>query len=254
MQNRYTGDIGDFGKYGLLRALCGEDLSLGVVWYLYPDGKGNGDGSHIGYLWPEAKNSNELRTCDPPLYDALGDLVCGGNRSVAAVRERGVLPAGTTFYEEPLSFSEMPWRGPKTEQARLGHREEWLQGALSQIQDCDVVFADPDNGLEAKSVKLHEKEGPKYAFTDELEPYVDRGQSLVVYHSPHYGAPVKEQICERLAMVRESLGPALALRYHRGSARVFFVLPSGKHAECIGKRARQFAEDPCWSQHFTLYE
>lgn len=37
MQDRYVGDIGDFGKYGLLRALCAHDLSLGVVWYLVPD-------------------------------------------------------------------------------------------------------------------------------------------------------------------------------------------------------------------------
>lgn len=42
MQNRYVGDVGDFGKYHLLKALCrGDDgkaaLSLGVVWYLVPD-------------------------------------------------------------------------------------------------------------------------------------------------------------------------------------------------------------------------
>ena len=42
MQNRYTGDIGDFGKYGLLRALCSpvgeiQRLQLGVVWYLMKD-------------------------------------------------------------------------------------------------------------------------------------------------------------------------------------------------------------------------
>ena len=48
MQDQYVGDIGDFGKYGLLRHLFGrpegadaapEDaLRLGVVWYLFPDG------------------------------------------------------------------------------------------------------------------------------------------------------------------------------------------------------------------------
>ena len=41
MQNRYVGDIGDFGKYGLLRAHFGRKyqipLRLGVVWYLFPD-------------------------------------------------------------------------------------------------------------------------------------------------------------------------------------------------------------------------
>ncbi len=42
MQDRYTADIGDFGKYGLLRALCspvddGSNAWLGLVWYLVPD-------------------------------------------------------------------------------------------------------------------------------------------------------------------------------------------------------------------------
>ena len=37
MQDRYFGDVGDFGKYGLLRALSGTypgaaPLRLGIVW------------------------------------------------------------------------------------------------------------------------------------------------------------------------------------------------------------------------------
>ena len=34
MQNRYTGDIGDFGKLGLLRVLQESGLTIGVNWYL----------------------------------------------------------------------------------------------------------------------------------------------------------------------------------------------------------------------------
>ena len=33
MQDRYAGDIGDFGKFGLLRALSAAGLSIGVNWY-----------------------------------------------------------------------------------------------------------------------------------------------------------------------------------------------------------------------------
>ncbi len=36
MQDSYTGDVGDFGKYGLLRALCSGDekrkLKMGINW------------------------------------------------------------------------------------------------------------------------------------------------------------------------------------------------------------------------------
>ena len=33
MQDRYAGDIGDFGKIGLLKALYTQGLSIGVNWY-----------------------------------------------------------------------------------------------------------------------------------------------------------------------------------------------------------------------------
>ena len=54
MQNRYTGDIGDFGKLGLLRRMSGAGFSVGVNWYMTPDESHNGDGRHIGYLRNES--------------------------------------------------------------------------------------------------------------------------------------------------------------------------------------------------------
>ena len=118
----------------------------------------------------------------------------------------------------------------------------------------DVVFADPDNGFETASVQRHQIKGPKYAFFDELEPFFDRGQSLVVYHHLHFGAPTQTQMRERLAQVGKRLGWAFALRYRPGSARAFFVIPSEAHREVLAERAQRLAQDPCWGQHFTLVE
>lgn len=49
MKNQYFGDIGDYGKYGLLRHLAGQGLSISVNWYLTPKDTTN-DGSIRGYL------------------------------------------------------------------------------------------------------------------------------------------------------------------------------------------------------------
>lgn len=73
MQNRYVGDIGDFGKYHLLKSLCSGnddkgDLSLGVVWYLVPDENHNEDGKHIRYLEQSASNLARFRKGDPLLF------------------------------------------------------------------------------------------------------------------------------------------------------------------------------------------
>jgi len=52
MQDRYTGDIGDFGKYSLLRNLTRDDLCLGVIWYLNGKQEKNADGRFVQYLCP----------------------------------------------------------------------------------------------------------------------------------------------------------------------------------------------------------
>lgn len=59
MQNRYTGDIGDFGKMGLLRSLQETGLSIGVNWYLVPNESHNEDGRYVQYLEDPA-----FRGCD----------------------------------------------------------------------------------------------------------------------------------------------------------------------------------------------
>ncbi len=37
MKNQYVADIGDYGKYGLLRFLARKGIKVGVNWYLTPD-------------------------------------------------------------------------------------------------------------------------------------------------------------------------------------------------------------------------
>ena len=74
MQDRYTGDIGDFGKLGLLRQLSTRS-SIGVNWYLVPDERHNRDGRHIEYL-----TKNSFQICDPLLFDALARIVGSTDR------------------------------------------------------------------------------------------------------------------------------------------------------------------------------
>ena len=49
MKNQYVGDIGDYGKYGLLRFLSNRGIKIGINWYLTEDDKSS-DGKFIEYL------------------------------------------------------------------------------------------------------------------------------------------------------------------------------------------------------------
>jgi hypothetical protein len=74
MQNRYVGDVGDYGKYALLRGLCDPDarpaVRLGVVWCLFPDETFNNDGKHISYL-----KDPQFAQLDIDLHAALAVIV-----------------------------------------------------------------------------------------------------------------------------------------------------------------------------------
>ena len=66
MQNRYAGDVGDFGKLGMLRRIEKSGISVGVNWYLVGDENHNNDGKHIGYL-----ENKQFRGCDDELLEKL---------------------------------------------------------------------------------------------------------------------------------------------------------------------------------------
>ena len=65
MKNQYVGDVGDYGKYGLLRYISNKGIHIGVNWYLTEDDDSN-DGKFISYLSKESE-----RKYDGELYDFL---------------------------------------------------------------------------------------------------------------------------------------------------------------------------------------
>lgn len=257
MQDRYTADVGDFGKYGLLRAVAGlhpatdPRLSLGVVWYLtdavMERGDPAGDGKHVAYL--ELGQARRFRVCDPELYDAMGGIIEARDRRVAAVRERGVLGGDARYYEARL---DTPAR-ERGRGERLSARAAWLDGAVEAVADCDVVFLDPDNGIEAASVRPHHKKGPKYAYLEELAQLAGGRRSLVVYHHLSRTADVATQVRTVAERMRPQLDAGYALNavvYRRGTARAFFVAAAPDHAALIGRRLDRLFETP-WAAHFT---
>ncbi len=255
MQNRYTGDVGDFGKYGLLRALClpkggrGPALRLGVVWYLTPDESHNSDGRHIGYLEPTPKNAKAFRVCDPSLYDTLAEIVRGGARNVSAIRQRRVLPDDTVFYERLLDLGRQTLDPKRV--SRIQARQQWVHGAVQATEDCDVVFVDPDNGI-GTTAQASSRFGAKYVLLEELIPYLERGQTLVIYHHLNRSATADMQIRllgTELRDVLGSYGHFAAMRFRRGSARVFFIVAQNKHDTTLQRRLARMLASP-WNSHF----
>lgn len=137
-------------KFGLLRWLVPAEspasLRLGVVWYRPLDEGHNADGKHIAYLRPGHRSAARLRRLDPDLYQCLAGIVTSGCRSTAALADAGVLTAGTCFFGDPLDFTGLP-PGPAGRTGRQARRRTWLEQALAATAACQLIFADPDNGI-----------------------------------------------------------------------------------------------------------
>lgn len=261
MQDCYVGDVGDFGKYGLLRALCpakedsaGPRLSLGVVWYHVPNEEYKNDGMETKYLNCTKDNLVYFESCDPPLYDKLKIIVVNNRRKVESIREDGVLTSCEVFYEDILTFDGMPNFSPTARDMRLKRRRKWIEGAYKKMHGVDVVFFDPDNGLEVTSTARHNKKGPKYIFFDELVPYWLNGKSLIIYQHLNMRITAEKQIAERRSQILKHLkcrSGMFTLLYHREVSRFFLVIPAERHRDTLLKRADCFVRG-IWGQHFDL--
>ena len=241
LQHHFVGDVGDFGKYGLLRALTGAwpaaepRLSLGVVWYLPAGPTGSAaDGQKLNYL----DKPEQFKSCDPHLYDTLGRMVYGGERSLGAVKASGTLGDDTVFVDQPI---------PK----RLPDRRAWFEEAVRAVNRQAVVFLDPDNGLAPPSAG---RSSLKHVYLHEVEAFVRLGQTVVVYHHLGRHKPHEDQMREWSGRLRTELDvEPRVLRYGKGTGRVYFIVPADAHAETISERLKRFAQSLWFERrHFTL--
>lgn len=112
MQDRYTGDIGDYGKLGLLRCLAASGLRVGVNWYRTPDEDHNEDGKFIQCeqirasgatpvlyaTWAYRKGSGNL-SAKGWGYDEMSRALSAAYRQAARENRALLADVGRRFYE-----------------------------------------------------------------------------------------------------------------------------------------------------------
>ena len=233
MQDRYAGDIGDYIKLALLRSLS-QGRNLGVAWYLTPDEAHNADGKHVTYL----EHPQKWRHFDPHLFDALGSIVRSGQRSVGKIQQSGVL-ANTVFASTKLSFDGLRIQDRQT------HRAAWYERCRMVLAPCDLVFADPDNGLEPDGFKPNRTKAIKSITLSEIVG-LSQDRTLVVYHhlTRRKGGHEAEIRYQMSRLGRN----VVALRARAFSSRAFFILNAD---DSLIHRAEKFGD--LWVRYITLY-
>ena len=179
MKNQYFGDVNDYRKYGLLRTLQSKgNGSLLVAWMLTPDdgGRDGGFRSHFGAPATWSKY-------DPDLFDGLDGLLRSARQpSVSLIEGSSLLPRAS-YYTAVVPDGRR-------------ERDAWRSDLLRAASGIDLVFVDPDNGIEVPSRPVGRKGSSKYVAWPEIEKLWEAGCSILIYQ--HFPRERRESFAKRM--------------------------------------------------------
>jgi hypothetical protein len=135
MKNQYFGDIGDYKKFSLLKILSKNKSFKTCVCWLKTSDDGSNDGKFINYL----KEPSKWKEYDHEIYDLLREAVLEKEERNLDIIEKSLLLPDITFYSEIL-----------TDDSKA--RSTYFKNLWDSCVDRNLIFFDPDNGIEVKSV------------------------------------------------------------------------------------------------------
>lgn len=210
MKNQYFGDINDYKKYGLLRAIIATtDFLILVNWMLTPD-DGSPDGKFTTYLRQPERYSDH----DPELFTGLHQLVAEqGKRYVRAIEETDLLPGARYFslLTPDDSFT----------------RSEWFDRSMALLGGTDLVLLDPDNGLEVSSVPYGRKRSSKYLYWPEVKRLWSVGKSLLIYQ--HFIREKRQRFIQRMLVALGEAAPGSFVEAFSTAKVVFLMALQPEH-------------------------
>lgn len=204
MKDQYVGDINDYRKYALLRALAlGGANRIGVCWMLTPS-DGGMDGGKLAYL----QQPDRHRPVDPELFDILAHAASAPERHrLATIEDSGAIPGA--LYHNDLLPDE------------LAGRHAFMGRCAYAFRDADLIFFDPDNGVEVPSLPKGRKNSSKYLYLDEVAAFYASGKSLLIYQ--HFPRVERAEFLARCAERLRVAAPGASL-WAFTTAHVVFLL------------------------------
>lgn len=242
MRHNFVNDIGDYAKYALLRVLSSDrtmKIHLGVIWYLTVHPELNGDGRRRAHISREG-------------WDGLDFELLGKMRAIEAslrsrhdlhlslIEKSDILPDGTVFFSEPLP----DMTGPSFN--RLCERASWFARAQEKVSGCELIFLDPDNGLEVRSVGLSSRFAGKYATVAEMASLLSVGAGVIFYQhcdrSPW--SAQRARICKQIESGISGLHVTIrSVRFGAFGSRAFFCVSAQEDiAELLDRGLGRFKQ------------
>ncbi len=218
VKNQYVGDISDFEKYAILRALrSATGLPLSVCWMLTTD-DASAHGAKLGYL----DDPETYRHREPHVYDRLAALVGDECRDIGAIEKYGVIEEAS-FYPTLLRIDK-------------ASRELYFDDYFTTLTSPSLVFFDPDNGIAPDRIAPGAKDSAKFLFPAEIERAYGLGHSLVIYQ--HWARVNRDRAIQARFEQLRALTGAAGISVVWGRSRVgFYLVPQANTATAANAAA-----------------
>jgi hypothetical protein len=178
LKDQYFCDVNDYRKYGLLRCFAEAGFRVGVCWMLTAPDESN-DGRKVDYLDAPQK----WRHRDPPLFDFLKRSLDANQLGVRFLEDANLLP-GAVYFSELLQDDE-------------AHRQVYFERALAALKGADLLFFDPDTGLEVPAASWGRKASCGCLYWSEVRKAASSGASIIIFQ--HWKREHRQQTLARLA-------------------------------------------------------
>jgi hypothetical protein len=224
MKDRYVGNVDDFGKLALLQQLM-EGRRLAVCWYM--TGPHDEAPPHHDRSFSYLHRPDEFRHLAPGIFDALKALV---NDTPADLRRLKRLETSGLLEASVFHGRVVP--------KRASSREVWAKELVQSVSEADLVFLDPDNGIQGKRLTR------KHVAMFELSALRRPDRTLVI---------AQRQLGRRagvLAQELQSLGCQRVelIRFRLISSRFYVV---ADHDAAMSERIASFARK--WGNWVKIY-
>ena len=231
MKNQYFGDINDYRKYSLLRLLSGfGEISAAVCWMLTPDDL-RPDGHRIQYL----REPEKWRRFDPVVFDLLrNQVIQRERRKIDSIQKDEIFP-NCLFYSATI-------------QDDTKQREKFVSNFLRIAKNSELVFFDPDNGIEVKSVPYGKRNSSKYVYYSEVQRTFKNGHSILIYQ--HLPPRSRSSLASSLGQRLSETASADRIYLYWTQFVLFLLVAQSQHIRHIEKANKQITR--VWSDQIRV--
>ena len=153
------------------------------------------------------------------------------------------------FYFYLFYFFLLPFFNPILEDDAV-KREQYFSNMYKLFQGVDLIFFDPDNGLEIKSKSLGQKDSSKYLYWSEVVECYKTGQSILIYqHFPRENR--NTFISSTLESIRTKTGSESTI-YFQTSNVAFFLICQDKHSQYFSNKSKTISNK--WGGQIQVFQ